>query len=137
MPGIKARSLLGGRAAGRVLQLEQPLSFWGGVDVETGEIIDHHHPQKGLNVAGRVLVMPSGRGSSSSSSVLAEVIRAGHGPRAIVMKEPDGIVTLGALVAAEIYEMIIPVLVVDAEAYASLESGREVRVEGGEITIVS
>ena len=67
--------------SGLALVLDEPLSFWGGLDPATGALIDTHHPQRGATVAGRVLVMPSGRGSSSSSYVLAEAIRAGHGTR--------------------------------------------------------
>ena len=66
--------LLTGDAAGEALVLAEPLSFWGGVDPVTGTVIDARHPQRGECVAGRVLVMPAGRGSSSSSSVLAETL---------------------------------------------------------------
>ena len=83
--------------------LEEPLSFWGGLDPDTGTLIDTHHPQRGVVLTDRVLVMPSGRGSSSSSYVLAEAIRAGKAPAAIVLGEPDGIVALGAIVARELY----------------------------------
>jgi predicted aconitase with swiveling domain len=100
-----------GEATGDVLVLDEPLSFWGGIDPASGEIIDVHHPQRGANVAGRVLVMPGGRGSSSSSSVLAEAIRAGTAPAAIVLLEPDPIVALGAIVARELYGATIPVVV--------------------------
>jgi predicted aconitase with swiveling domain len=81
----EARTLVAGTAEGRALVLDEPLSFWGGVDPATGDIIEARHPQHGENVAGRILVMPSGRGSSSSSSVLAEAIRAGTAPAAIVV----------------------------------------------------
>ncbi len=63
-------------------------------------MIDPHHPQTGAVITGRVLVMPTGRGSSSSSYVLAEAIRAGTGPAAIVLLDADPILALGALVAA-------------------------------------
>ncbi|HLA92113.1 MAG TPA: DUF126 domain-containing protein, partial [Actinomycetota bacterium] len=76
----EARTLVAGEATGEVLVLEEPLSFWGGIDPATGVVIDVHHPQRGANVAGTILVMPGGRGSSSSSSVLAEAIRAGTAP---------------------------------------------------------
>jgi predicted aconitase with swiveling domain len=107
----EARTLVSGEASGVALVLEEALSFWGGVDPVTGDIIDVRHPQRGVNVAGRVLVMPSGRGSSSSSSVLAEAIRAGTAPVAIVMLEPDPILALGAIVARELYGRTIPVVV--------------------------
>jgi len=107
----EARTLVPGEATGDVLVLEEPLSFWGGVDPDTGKVIDVHHPQRGANVRGKVLVMPGGRGSSSSSSVLAESIRSGTGPVAIVLLEPDPIVALGAIVARELYGTVVPVVV--------------------------
>jgi hypothetical protein len=111
----EARTLVPGEAEGEVLVLDEPLSFWGGVDPATGEVIDVHHPQRGANPAGRVLVMPGGRGSSSSSSVLAEAIRAGTAPAAIVLAEPDPIVALGAIVARELYGTAMPVVVGEAD----------------------
>jgi len=122
----EARTLVAGSAEGESLVLEDPLSFWGGVDPATGEVIDVHHPQRGENVAGRVLVMPSGRGSSSSSSVLAEAIRAGTAPAAIVLHEPDPIVALGAIVARELYGTSMPVVV--ANDPASIPTRGRVRV---------
>jgi predicted aconitase with swiveling domain len=71
--------------------LEAPLSLWGGLDPHSGRLCDHHHPQLGATIAGHILVMPSGRGSSSSSSVLAEAIRLGTAPAAILLAEPDEI----------------------------------------------
>jgi predicted aconitase with swiveling domain len=112
----EARTLVAGDAHGPALVLDEPLSFWGGVDPATGDIIDVHHPQRDANVAGRVLVMPSGRGSSSSSSVLAESIRAGTAPAALVLGEPDPILALGAIVARELYGRTIPVVVAPTPA---------------------
>ena len=113
---------------GIALVLDQPLSFWGGVEVSDGRIIDRHHPQHGACVAGRVLVMPSGRGSSSSSSVLAQLSRDGVGPAAIVLLEADPIVALGALVARELYAEAPPVVVLGADDYRSIRDGEEVQV---------
>lgn len=125
----EGRTLVAGRAAGLALVLHAPLSFWGGLDPETGELIDTHHPQRGAFVTGRILVMPSGRGSSSSSYVLAEAIRAGTAPAAIVLREPDGIVALGAIVARELYGTRIPVVVLDTDAYDAIADGVAVEVE--------
>lgn len=105
-----ARTLVPGTARGAALVLDEPLSFWGGIDPATGDVIDVRHPQRGENVAGRVLVMPSGRGSSSSSSVLAESVRAGTAPAAIVLADPDPILALGAIVARELYGRTMPVV---------------------------
>jgi predicted aconitase with swiveling domain len=100
-----------GAASGTVLRLPAPLSFWGGVEAETGRIIDRDQPHCGAALAGRVLVMPSGRGSSSASSVLAETIRNRTGPAAIVMARPDPIITAGAMVARALYGIVCPVVV--------------------------
>ena len=124
----EARTLVRGEATGEVLALEEPLSFWGGIDPATGDVIDVHHPQRGANVSGRVLVMPGGRGSSSSSSVLAEAIRAGAAPAAIILLEPDPIVALGAIVARELYGVSMPVVVVVGSS-TGLATGATVMVE--------
>ena len=104
--------LVPGPASGPTLVLDQPLSFWGGVDPATGTVIDAAHPQLGATITGRILVMPSGRGSSSASSVLAECIRNGTAPAGISLGEADPIVALGALVAKELYpDRVCPVAV--------------------------
>jgi hypothetical protein len=114
-----------------VLVLDDPLSLWGGLDPRDGRVIDPHHPQTGAVATGRVLVMPTGRGSSSSSYVLAEAIRAGTGPAAIVLLEADPILALGSLVAWELYAEAVPVVVADAATYSALVSGIDVTVEAG------
>ncbi len=126
---LEGRTLVSGHARGSALVLEEPLSFWGGVDPATGRVIDRHHPQVGEEVSGRVLVMATGRGSSSSSSVLAEAIRAGTAPAAIVLSETDPIVALGALVAAELYGTDCPVVVLRPEAHGRLKDGMSLDVE--------
>jgi predicted aconitase with swiveling domain len=130
---LTARPLHAGSARGRVLRLDEPLSFWGGTDHD-GRIIDRHHPQWGESVAGTVLVMRSGRGSSSSSYVLTEQLRRGSGPVAIVLAEPDAIVTLGAIVADELYGSAVPVAMVAGQDLAALPTGLEVTVECWEST---
>ncbi len=122
------RGLHPGEATGEVVVLDAPLSFWGGFDPHSGLVIDGHHPQHGANLTGTVLVMPSGRGSSSSSSVLAEAIRLGTAPAAILLGEDDPIVVLGALVARELYGTRVLVATLSAETYRSLKSGETVTV---------
>ena len=72
-----ALTLVPGAASGPILRLDEPLSFWGGLDPATGAIIDRLHPQRGARVAGRMLMMPGGRGSSSGSATLAEAHHLG------------------------------------------------------------
>ncbi len=97
-----AVGLSSGAASGPPLRLDEPLSFWGGLDPATGRIVDRWHPQRGANVTGRVLMMSAGRGSNSGSAALAEAIRAGVGPAAILLLERDPIVVVGAMVPAEL-----------------------------------
>jgi predicted aconitase with swiveling domain len=132
----EGRSLVAGEARGLALVLDEPLSFWGGVDPETGRVIDVHHPQLGVMVTGRVLVMPSGRGSSSSSSVLVESIHAGTGPVAIVMREPDPIIALGAIVVRELFGTRFPVVVVNEATYRSLRNDSIVVVRASDVGAV-
>lgn len=123
-----------GRARAEVLRLTAPLSFWGGTD-PAGRITDPHHPQRGARLAGRVVVVRASRGSSSSSSVLAEHIRRGHGPAALLLAERDAIVALGALAAAELYGLDVPVLCLDAADFAAVPAEGIVSVgEDGTVT---
>ncbi|TPK69841.1 DUF126 domain-containing protein [Mesorhizobium sp. B2-4-15] len=112
---------LAGTAEGQALVFSQPLSFWGGVDAESGDIIDHSHPGLSQNVAGKILVMPSGRGSSSSSSVLAEAIRRGMAPTGILIERPDPILAVGAIVAEFLYGISMPLVVCDIAGIVSGE----------------
>ena len=114
---------------GRALVLAEPLSLWGGMDPATGELIDARHPQRGLRLTGRVVVMASGRGSSSSASVLAEAVRAGTAPAAIVLGEPDLILEIGSAVAEELYGVVVPVVAVTADALSEIVDGTEVRID--------
>lgn len=119
--------------SGRALVLGEPLSLWGGMDPVTGELIDAHHPQRGESLAGRIVVMSSGRGSSSSASVLAEAVRAGAAPAAIILGEPDLILAIGAAVAEELYGRTVPVLVLPMALLRTITDGAEIRIgaDGG------
>lgn len=107
---LAGRCLVEGAAAGPLLVTDTGLSFWGGVDPATGEVIDRHHPLSGRSVAGAVLAMPHGRGSCSGSAVLLELLVNGRAPAALVFETPDDVLTLGVIVADEIFGRAIPVL---------------------------
>ena len=126
---MSARTLVAGQASGQVLVLTEPLSFWGGVNAETGELIDSHHPQLGSQLAGRVLLLPGGRGSSSSSSVLAECIRNGVAPAALLLATADPILALGSLVAQEVYGLSIPVVVLAPAAYETHSRAQHLTID--------
>jgi len=128
MVEIQAQVIVSGEAQGEVLRLSEPLSLWGGLNPDTGEIIDRHHPNSGDSVTGKILIMPSGRGSSSASSILLEAVRQQNAPAGIILRETDGILALGAVVAREIYEIDLPVVVVNPTDYAKLESGKKLQI---------
>lgn len=112
----RGRALHPGEGSGVSLPIG-PLSFWGGVDWHDGRIIDVHHASQGETVAGRVLVMPHGRGSSSAAVVLAETIRNGSGPVAVVTRSTDLILLVGAMAAVELYGQSCPILELDTDAF--------------------
>jgi len=125
-----------GSVTARAIVLREPLSLWGGMDPASGQVIDARHPQRGASLAGRVVVMPAARGSSSSSSVLAEAVRAGHAPAGILLAEPDLILAVGAAVAEELYGVRVPIVVVAPEELALVADGQAVAIsEAGEITL--
>ena len=133
---LRGRVLAPGEAAGAALVLQEPLSLWGGMDPANGRLIDAHHPQHDTLIAGRVLVMASARGSSSSSSVLAEAVRAGTAPAAILLGEAELILAIGAAVAEELYGRQVPILQVPEEQLAAIVDGAQVLIgEEGMVTI--
>jgi predicted aconitase with swiveling domain len=133
---MKGRVLANGAAEGPALVLDEPLSFWGGIDPASGLIIDARHPQRGTSVKDRVLVMGSVRGSSSSSSILAEAVRAGFAPAAILLGEPDLILAVGAAVAEELYQVRVPVLHLAPADLATIPDGAVVAIgDDGEIAL--
>ena len=134
---VTGRVIVAGEGCGIALTTQEPLSFWGGLDPATGEIIDRHHPLVGEQVAGRVLVLPHGRGSCSASGVLLEAIVNRTGPAAILTTRPDPIISLGSILADELYGLPVPVVVISEEEAAAIETGRIVTVsENGLIRIV-
>ena len=120
---------------GPALVLGEPLSLWGGVDPATGAIIEPRHPQRGESIAGRVVVMPAARGSSSSASVLAEAVRLGTAPAAFVLGEGDLILAVGAAVAEELYGVEVPVVVTAPEQLAEIPTGASVTIDTEEGTV--
>lgn len=124
----RGRVLSPGEASGAALVLEEPLSLWGGMDPATGRVIDAHHPQHDEVVSGRVLVMASARGSSSSSSILVEAVRARTAPAAILLGDTDLILPIGASVAEELYGRRVPVVVLTPQDMARIADGAAVTI---------
>jgi predicted aconitase with swiveling domain len=125
---LHGRVLVAGTADGVALVSTEPLSFWGGYDQRTGEIIDRRHPLAGQVAAGRVLAIPATRGSSTTTAVLLEAVRAGTAPAALLTTSVDHFLVLASVVADEMYGKPIPLVALDAQAFALLRTGQHVRV---------
>ncbi len=140
MTPVRGRVLVPGEAEGALLRLAAPISFWGGVDPESGRVVDPRHPDHGAELAGRVLALPATIGSSSSSAVMLELLRGGRAPAALLLGEVDAILVLGVVVAGEMGYATVPVLEVAPEALAALPRGAALRVradgEGGAVGVV-
>ncbi|CUX53433.1 conserved hypothetical protein [Agrobacterium deltaense Zutra 3/1] len=125
----EARSILAGSAEGTAISTTEALSFWGGVDPATGRVIDVHHPLHGTCLTGGVLFMPTSRGSCTGSGVLLDLILTGRAPSALVFCEAEDVLTLGALIAAEMFGKPLPVLRLDAENFARFSKAVHVRID--------
>ena len=132
---IGGKPLVRGDAQGPLLCADVGLSFWGGVDPLTGTVIDHHHPLRGRNLAGQILAIPQGRGSCSGSGVLLELIANGHAPAAILVREPEEILTLGALVGQLVFGRTVPVVQVERDDFGLLARYPHVRLRGGRVEL--
>ena len=133
---LQGRPIIPGRVRGEALVAPEPLSFWGGYDYKTGTIIDQRHPLAGQRGAGRILAVPFTRGSSTTTAVLLEAVKAATAPAALVTTAPDSFFALASIVADEMYAKPIPVIVLPAEEFATLQSGQWLTVkEDGSIEI--
>ena len=121
---IKGKPLIPGKAHGELLVSDEPLSFWGGYDYKTGIVIDQRHPLAGRSAAGKILALPSTRGSSSTTAVLLEAVKAGTAPAAILTTAPDSFFALASIVADEMYGSTVPLVQLSEEDFASLSSDR-------------
>ncbi len=112
-----------GEACGALAVSTVPLSFWGGFDPASGRVTDVHHDLCGQSLAGKVLVMPFSRGSSSSSGVLLESIRLKTCPAAIITETAEPILAIASIIARELYGRWVPVATVSKDAAALLKNG--------------
>ena len=125
---IAGRVLVAGEAAGDALVTHDALSFWGGYDFRTGEIIDRHHPLAGVHAAGRVLAVPFSKGSSTTTAVLLEAVRAGTAPAAILTTGVDSFFALASIVADVMYGKSFPVIALEPADFGTLRTGERLSV---------
>lgn len=129
------QSILTGAAQRRIVSTQQALSFWGGVDPATGRVIDAHHPLCGTVLTDAVLLMPTSRGSCSGSGVLLDMILAGKAPAALIFCEDEDVLTLGALVAREMFGRSLPILRVSSPTFQRIASAKDIRISDTEVEV--
>lgn len=125
-----AEIVLGGSlpATGPVLRIDEPLSFWGGVDPATGRLSDPRSPLHGHPLRGTLLMVAEPRGSSSSSAVVLELLHRGIAPAALILGSVDAIIGLGILVAAEMGFSVCPLLRLSAAQQRKWRQGSIVTI---------
>lgn len=106
-----------GKASGKLLASSIELSFWGGVNPQTGEIIDRHHTLSGQYLQDTILAIPGGRGSCSGSGVMLELLLNEKGPKAVLFERKEDILTLGVMIAEEVFGKAIPVVMLGPERF--------------------
>jgi predicted aconitase with swiveling domain len=111
---IQGRVLVPGQASGKVMKLDETLSFWGGFNPVNGEIIDVHHPQYQQHVGQSILCISKSRGSAGTPAAIAECLRNGSGPAAFILASTDLNISVGVLVANRLYQLNIPVVEISA-----------------------
>jgi predicted aconitase with swiveling domain len=126
---IAGRAVVEGEAEGEALVTNEALSFWGGYDFHTGEIIDKHHPLAGVRAAGRILAVPFSKGSSTTTAVLLEAVRAGTAPSAIITTGVDSFFALASIVADVMYAKSFPVIALEPDDFAVLRTGMHVKID--------
>ena len=133
---IQGTPVVPGTAQGKALVSSEPISFWGGYDYQTGEIIDRRHPLSGQIASGCILAVPFTRGSSTTTAVLLEAIRAGTAPAAILTTGVDSFFALASIVARELYAQPIPIFAITPQDFSTLQSGDHLTItEDGRITV--
>jgi hypothetical protein len=124
---VQARVVKAGNAAGEALVSAEPIGFFGGVDPETGQVIDPGHPLEGRRVTAKALVFPTGKGSTVGSYTLYRLARNGLAPAAIINAEADPVVAVGAVIAK------IPM--VDQVDISRIHTGDWVEIRDGEVVV--
>ena len=124
---LQGRVIKSGRGEGPALVSSAPIGFLGGVDPDTGVVLEPGHPLQGRSMAGKVLVFPTGKGSTVGSYTILRLAKSGHGPVALINAESEAIVAVGAIIAD------IPM--VDQVDIGRIQDGDWVAVEDGTVTV--
>ena len=134
---LQGKVIIPGEARGKALVSDEPLSFWGGYDWHTGEIIDRRHKLSGAIAKDKILAIPFTRGSSTTTAVLLEAIRAKTAPAAILTTDTDFFFALASVVADELYTSPLPLVSLAEGDFAQLQTGDEIQIiETGKVILL-
>jgi predicted aconitase with swiveling domain len=131
---FKGRKVVGGKAKGEALVSKEPICFLGGIDVKTGRVTEVGHPLEGKNIAGKVLIFPTGKGSTGGSYLIFEAAENGVGPCAMINRSVEQVTVIGCIIAE------IPMIDnVDPDPIKLIKDGDiiEVNADEGIITVLS
>jgi uncharacterized protein len=125
---LQGKVIIPGEARGKALVSREPLSFWGGYDWKTGEIIDRRHMLSGAIAKDRILAIPFTRGSSTTTAVLLEAIRAKTAPAAIITTDTDFFFALASVVAEELYSSPLTLVALGEGDFVKLKTDDEIQI---------
>lgn len=128
MEQLKGRIIFRGKAESEALTTTQPISFYGGVDPNTGVVIEKGHELQGQTVKGKILVFPQGKGSTVGSYTLYRLKKNGVAPAGMVNRECETIIAVGAIISE------IPC--VDKVDISKIKTGDKIRIENDTVTIL-
>jgi len=120
----RAKVVVGGLAEGKALISSQPITFFGGVDPRTGEVIEDGHEIRGERLSRKVLVFPHGKGSTVGSYVLYSLAKRGVAPAAIINARFDAIIASGCIISG------IPLLIAPGRSLGRIRKGDRIRIDG-------
>ncbi|KAM0421047.1 hypothetical protein ACHAPT_011118 [Fusarium lateritium] len=133
---LRGTPYVDGATSGKLLAANLELSFWGGVNPKTGEVIDRFHPLSGHLLKDTILAIPGSRGSCGGSVIMMELILNGLGPKGLVFKRREEIITLGVMVAEELFGKTAPVVTLEPQDFQQLLgwNGETVHIQGDQVS---
>lgn len=128
---MKGRSINGGKVKAEAIVTTQVFGFWGGVDTNTGVVIDERHELFGQSIKDKVFVFPEGRGSTVGAAVILELVRCGVAPAAMINNKTEVILASGAILADKFYNVAMPMIdQLDEDPTKVIKTGDIVEVDG-------
>jgi uncharacterized protein len=125
---MKGRIIYKGKAEGEALTTTQPISFYGGVDPNTGVVIEKGHELQGVSVKGKILVFPQGKGSTVGSYTLYRLKKNSVAPAGMINRECETIIAVGSIISE------IPCI--DKVDINQIKTGDKILIENETVTIL-